>query len=102
MADRAYEIFLAQKAENDLAAMPPWLPKVVESWLLKLGQRPSAFSRAVVSPPFPPGGMMSEFDHGPIDGANHHVAIFFRYSQDETTLVVDGIGHTEQYRGLSQ
>ncbi len=80
--------------------MPAWLQIVVESYLLKLAEQPSALSRAVVSPPYPPGGMISEFDHGPIDGANHHVTIFFRYSQDETTLIVRAIGHTELYPGL--
>jgi len=38
--------------------------------------------------------MVSEFDHGPIGDTLHHFAIFFSYSQDETTLIVTGIGHT--------
>jgi hypothetical protein len=38
--------------------------------------------------------MVSEFDHGPIAGTLHHVAVFFQYSQDETKLIVFAIGHT--------
>jgi hypothetical protein len=37
---------------------------------------------------------MHEFSHGPIDKSLHHFAIFFRYSQDETQLIVFAIGHT--------
>jgi hypothetical protein len=38
--------------------------------------------------------MISEFDHGPIGNNTYHIAVFFRYSQDETQLIVYGIGWT--------
>jgi hypothetical protein len=80
MEDPVYEIELTRKAEHDLFAMPVWLQITVEAHLQRLAQRPSALSRAVVSPPHPPGGMISEFDHGPIDGINHHISVFFQIS----------------------
>ncbi len=53
---------------------------------------PAYLSRSTPSPPYPPGGMMSEFEHGPVDGRTYWVTIFFRYASDEETLVVVRIG----------
>jgi hypothetical protein len=89
-----YEIYLTSKAESEFNALPVWLQGIVESHLLELAKSPSALSRRVVSPPYPPGGMMYEFSHGPIDGTLHRFAVFFRYSQDETRLVVFAIGYS--------
>ena len=90
----AYEIDLTDQAQQKLNHMPLWLQGIVESHLSRLANAPSTMSRIVVSPPYPPGGMISEFSHGPIDGFLHHVALFFRYSQDETRIVVQSIGYT--------
>jgi hypothetical protein len=89
-----YEVVLLQKAERQLSSFPEWLREAVESDLGDLSRSPSTFARTVVSPPYPPGGMVSEFDHGPIAGTLHHIAVFFHYSQDETRLIVSAIGHT--------
>jgi hypothetical protein len=97
-----YEIELSDKAQLDLNALPPWLQAVVEAHLWELAESPSALSRPVVSPPYPPGGMMSQFDHGPLDGVWHHFAVFFRFRQDETGLVVFAIGHTALRMGPPQ
>jgi hypothetical protein len=63
-----YEVALDVEAERLLNAMPPWLQKVVEDHLGLLGKSPSRLSRTSVSPPHPPGFMVSEFSHGPVDG----------------------------------
>jgi len=89
-----YEIELTGKAKGELNALPDWLRGIVESYLFRLAESPSALSRPVVSPPYPPGGMMSEFDYGPVGDTLHHVAIFFKYRQDETKLVIRAIGYT--------
>jgi len=88
-----YEIKLTEEAETEFNALPLWLQGLVETHLALLALSPISQSRSVVSPPYPPGGMMSEFDSGPIDGTLHHVAVFFRFSVDETTLIVFAIGH---------
>ena len=87
-----YEIRLTEKAERDLAVMPAWLQGSVESYLRQLARSPTSESRTVVSPPYPPGGMMAETDCGPIDGASFHVTVFFHYGRDESSLIVTRIG----------
>jgi hypothetical protein len=37
---------------------------------------------------------MSEFNWGPVDKTLHHFVFFFRYSQDEASLIVSSVGHT--------
>jgi hypothetical protein len=39
--------------------------------------------------------MIFEFDHGPIGTTLYHFVVLFRCSQDETELIVHGIGHTD-------
>src|SRR4051794_1007136 len=89
-----YEIELTAHAEKQRGRFSPWLRDIVDELLLDLGRSPWAKSRPVVSPPYPPGGMMSESDHCDADGIFHHIAVFFRY-KNESVLVVNGIGHTE-------
>ncbi len=89
-----YNVVLTLKAERQLDALAPSLRDVVEPRLMDLSISPTSYARRVASPPYPPGGMVFEFDYGPIGNTLHHFAIFFRYSQDETDLIVDAIGHT--------
>jgi hypothetical protein len=88
-----YEVFLLESAERDFLNLPAWLQGVVGRHLERLGRSPGRHSRRSVTPPHPPGFMLSELDHGPVDGATHHVSILFRFSQDETRLVVHWIGY---------
>jgi hypothetical protein len=90
----AYDVILTLKAERQFNALAPSLQEVVESRLIDLSLSPTSYARPVVSPPYPPGGVVFEFDYGPIGNTLHHFAIFFRYSQDETNLIVFAIGHT--------
>lgn len=90
----AFEIELLDKAAGHLIALPDFLQERVQSHLVDLANSPSQMSRPTVSPPYPPGGMMSEFDVGPFGNVLHHVAVFFYYGQDEETLVVFAIGYT--------
>ncbi len=90
-----YEIRLTARAKQDLSLLPDWAQMLMESHLVELAQSPSTLSRPVVSPPYAPGGMIFEFDHGPIGTTLYHFVVFFRYGQDETELVVHGIGHSD-------
>jgi hypothetical protein len=56
----------------------------------------------VDSPDSLPGGMVSEFVTPPYGTALHGFAILFRYSQDETTLIIHGIGHVNLGPDLSE
>lgn len=89
----AYEIKLTDDAERDLNRLDIVLQSLTESHLMSLGDHPSALSRSAVSPPYPPGDMISEtfFDIG--DGRRHFITVFFQYSQDETSLNILRIGH---------
>jgi hypothetical protein len=90
-----YKLKLSDNAVGMLDSLPVWLLEPVEAHLSRLAESPSSLSRTVVSPPYPPiGGLMSEFNWGPADNTLHHFVIFFRYSQDETNLIISSIGHT--------
>lgn len=90
-----YEIEITESAARALDKLPIWLLEPVRDHLARLARSPASWSRTVVTPPYPPiGDMMSEFDWGPADNTLHHFVFFFRYSQDETSLIVSSIGHT--------
>jgi hypothetical protein len=90
-----YEIRLTTRAKHELARLPVWAQEIVESRLAELARSPSTLGRRAVSPPYPPGGMIFEFDHGPIGNALYHFVVFFVFGQGETELIVHGIGHTD-------
>ena len=96
----SYQVILMPRAEGDLNALPLPLQQFVENHLVRLGHAPATLSRPSVSPPYPPGGMISEFDFEDGDTL-HHFAVFFVYSQDETKLFVTGIAHSELTRSPS-
>ncbi len=89
-----YEVVLTDRALKMLEALDQDLRWFVESRLLDLAELPVALSRPAVSPPHPPGGIIYEFDDDSDPITVHHFGIFFRYSSDETHLVVIAIGHT--------
>lgn len=87
-----YEVRLTEQAETDLAALQPWLQDAVFAHLGRLAKNPHLFSRRTVSFPYGIDGMMSEFDYGPIGNESYFFTIFYRFSLDETALIVTGIG----------
>jgi hypothetical protein len=91
----AYKIILSDDAVGTLDTLPIRLLEPVQAHLARLAESPLTLNRTVVSPPYPPvRGMMSEFNWGPADNTLHHFVFFFRYSQDETSLIVSSVGHT--------
>lgn len=93
-----FEIKLTAHANERLLGFPPHLRNFVEDHLRRLGASPGSLSRLAASPPHPPGGMISEADY--VVGAEwHHISIFYRYSQDETALIVVAIGHVDYSPG---
>lgn len=90
-----YEVRLTNQAEADLASLHPWLRDVLHSNLDRLAKTPSLLGRKTVSFPFGGDGMMYEFDHGPIGNTYYYFTIIYRFSQDETSLVVTKIGFRE-------
>jgi len=95
----SYRVALAARAETDLAALPADLQSLVEHHLDLLGRSPASLSRSAVSPPYPAGSQMYEFEQDFGGETFHHCVIFFRYGQDEATLYALGIGHVEHRRG---
>jgi hypothetical protein len=91
----AYEIRLTSEAQKVWDGLPPGLQHLVENHLLRLGDSPSSASRPAVSPPYPPSGMIYEFDSPVERGILHHFTVFFRYGQDEKSLSIYAIGHGE-------
>jgi hypothetical protein len=93
----SYEIELTAKAAERLSALEVEFGYFIRTHLVILGDRPTSVARRVVSPPYPPGGMIDEFDYWEPD-FRHHFTVFFRYSKDETRLIVTFIGYTAYER----
>jgi hypothetical protein len=94
VSEMEYEPHLTDKAQLDFDRLDERFRAIVAGYIYKLAESPSHLSRRVVSPPYPPTfAMMREFDHGPVDGIIHHFTLFFRYGQDEQTIIIEGIGH---------
>jgi mRNA-degrading endonuclease RelE of RelBE toxin-antitoxin system len=93
----AYEVVLSEKAIRSLNALEEPIRSFVEARLSLLGESPSAVSRPSVSPPYPPGGMMYEFDYDISPSTRHHFGVFFIYAVDETRILIVAIGHTVLY-----
>ena len=91
----SYGIAFTSRAEDEFLALAPHLQTFVAARLAELGRSPTVLGRRSPSPPYPPGFMLYEFEYGPAAGERHHFAILFRYGQDEVTLHVIGIGHTD-------
>ncbi|RUL88581.1 type II toxin-antitoxin system RelE/ParE family toxin [Tautonia sociabilis] len=95
----SFEVRLTQRAAEDYRRLAAHLRAFLECRLRELGDSPGDGSRPVVSPPYPPGGMMHECDY--IVGSEwHRFTIIFYYGQDEASLEVIGIGHVD-YSGSS-
>lgn len=88
-----YELEFTEKAKKELKALPDWLQRPVLGHALRLAESPSTLGQRVVSPPYLPGGMMSSFKHR-LGKTLHHVVLFYRYTPDETALLISGIGHS--------
>ncbi|HTU18911.1 MAG TPA: hypothetical protein VMG10_12700 [Gemmataceae bacterium] len=88
-----YELLLTDQAEQDLTRLPPHLLNIVEREMERLGANPLHLGRRAVSPPYPPGGQMYQFQHDEPDEERHFFTILFHFGQDEKTLFVTGIGH---------
>jgi mRNA-degrading endonuclease RelE of RelBE toxin-antitoxin system len=91
----AYEIEFLPSAEKELNELPAWLQAVVEGRLQTLADSPSNAPDTWPARGFRHGGMVSQIDHGPIDGTRHYVSIFFGFSEDEKSLIVTIITHHE-------
>jgi hypothetical protein len=91
----SYDIVLSPQAIEDLARWSLPLQNYVEQQLLRLADNPAALSR---SSAFPYPSHCQLFHPGAIelDGVRHEFTVLFRYSQDETSLEIAGIGHIER------
>ena len=90
---QAYKILLTRTAESERDRLAPDLMRIVNSKLRELAKDPFSLSRKTVSPPYPRGGMMREFDTLDPNGAMHYFVVLFYFGEDEKTLIVHGIGH---------
>ena len=82
-----YIIDMSERASDNLFRIPVEFQCLVIEYMDTLAESPSKMSRSVVSPPYSPGGMMSEFQI-PLFHSIHHFVVFFRYGTDEARLVI--------------
>ncbi len=91
-----YDLIYSAQARADLARLPAGLIDLIEERMLDLAERPASLSRRSAFP-YPTGFQIYQFFlAAPFD--NHHITVFFRYSQSETELHIAMIGHVEYYR----
>ena len=89
----SYKVVITEEAAKDLAALPVSLRNALKRELSRLADDPVRSSRRSVSPPYPPG-QMYQFECVVRD-RRHLLTVLFRYSSDERTLVIFGIGRQE-------
>ena len=80
-----YELEYADRAVEELAALPLEIQGAVEANLLRLAASPVTLSRRLVFPYAPPGQLF-HFNVTTVDGVVRHFTIFFLYVADEQTL----------------
>jgi hypothetical protein len=86
----SYAVELTQTAERDLAGLQPLLASHVLEQLDRLAAAPVRLSRRGAFPH--PLHQKYQFPWPPDAPREADVTILFRYSQDETTLEIVGIG----------
>lgn len=87
-----YTVILSPQAEADFLSFPPGLQSFIEQNINRLAENPVQLSRRGAFP-YPENAQLFHFDHPNLDGKAHFFTILFRYSQDETTIEIIGIGH---------
>lgn len=95
----SYRAVLATRAANDVAKLPVMLRNSLRTELERLCESPATLSRPSVTPPYPPGYQLFEFDKVVSDEV-HYFSVLFRYASDEQTLLIHGIGHRRRNTGL--
>jgi mRNA-degrading endonuclease RelE of RelBE toxin-antitoxin system len=93
----SYRVILTPVAKADIQALPQHLRTVIVERLVQLGDSPASLSRPTVFP-YPSGYQLFEFNEDRGEEFWHHFAVLFRYGQDETTLHILGVGHSEFQR----
>jgi hypothetical protein len=88
-----FRIELLESAANFLNELPPWLQGIVEAHIRALAKSPLEFSLSEPCPVPDHGERYSWFEHGPIDGQNHHFAIFFNVDERERVVEIAIIAH---------
>src|SRR4051794_3358806 len=78
----SYTITLLPLAEADLDALAPHLQTFVEAQLRRLAESPATLSRPSISPPYPPGLQMYQFQYDIESYTWDFFTVFFKYGQD--------------------
>jgi hypothetical protein len=88
-----YDIALTEEAERKFLAYPPHQQNAIEAHLQELARSPSSLSHPAPSPPYAPGsGMVADLECMGESGLTARISIFFMFSQDETTILVQNFG----------
>ena len=88
----SYELEYADRAVEELAALPLELQGVVEANLLRLAASPVTLSRRVAFPYAAPGQLF-DFNVASADGVVHRFTVFFLYVANEQALHVARVIH---------
>jgi hypothetical protein len=88
-----YAPFLSPKADETFQQFPAYLQDAISSRIAKICAAPSQFSRPAVFPYHPNKGMISILQYPVDDNTTDVVTIFFRFSQDESRILISDFGH---------
>jgi mRNA-degrading endonuclease RelE of RelBE toxin-antitoxin system len=92
-SDTPYKIVLTRSAESEIDRLSPDVRELLKRELKRLARNPFGLARKTVSPPYPAGGMMREFDARTVDGVMHYFVVLFWFAEDEERLIIHGVGH---------
>jgi len=92
-----YEIVLSVKAARQFESLDVVVASGLAEHFDRLAEDPVGLSQPSYLP-YPPGYQLFKCHVGAANGS-HYFAILFNYSQDETSLLISGIGHRDTLGG---
>lgn len=92
-----YRIVLSTPAADAIRRFHDRQQVQIARQLRRLAKSPAALSWPSVTPPYPPGYQMFEFDLWS-KTHRHHFVTLFKYRSNETEIFIHAIGHTKLRR----
>lgn len=93
-----HNLEFTRKAEDQLASLPTSIIPDVVVGIDKFAGDPYAAYRRAVPPAEFPGYLIHEIEQIESDDGLHIVKLFFHFGADETSVIIEAIGHVLYHR----